>query len=209
MSAKSGLRQKVIMPLRLRGLVLIVIMLIILDSHTRSVYTWMSLQGSLWYTFTSTIWLYVLTVVEVSRQLWLYLCERSAKVNSRQAALMKRTRAVLNRSTTPVTRQRTARLIQRLIILAFVSAAAAKIDGSPHWWRGLIDLPTYVLSPQFLPYTIAIAGNMLLYVGIYWVMSRGGYDIYQPGQVKTRFSDVWGQDQVVDKVRETGSSRNR
>ena len=40
------------------------------------------------------------------------------------------------------------------------------------------------------------------FVGIFWFMSRGGVDVYYPGDVKTRFSDVWGQDAVVERVKE-------
>lgn len=38
---------------------------------------------------------------------------------------------------------------------------------------------------------------------IFYFVSRGGFDVYQPGQIKIRFSDVWGRDHVVEKVKET------
>ena len=40
------------------------------------------------------------------------------------------------------------------------------------------------------------------FAAIFWFMSRGGTETYQPDEVDTRFSDVWGQDKVVDKVKE-------
>jgi ATP-dependent Zn protease len=33
-------------------------------------------------------------------------------------------------------------------------------------------------------------------------MSRGGTDVYFPDDIKTRFSDVWGQDNVLERVKE-------
>jgi ATP-dependent Zn protease len=33
-------------------------------------------------------------------------------------------------------------------------------------------------------------------------MSRGGVDVYYPDDIKTRFSDVWGQDHVLERVKE-------
>ena len=33
---------------------------------------------------------------------------------------------------------------------------------------------------------------------IFWFMSRGGIDTYFPDDIKTRFTDVWGQDHVLD-----------
>ena len=40
------------------------------------------------------------------------------------------------------------------------------------------------------------------FAAIFWFMSRGGVDIYYPGDVNTRFSDVWGQDHVLARVQE-------
>ncbi|MFI6902767.1 AAA family ATPase [Nonomuraea sp. NPDC050394] len=42
----------------------------------------------------------------------------------------------------------------------------------------------------------------VLVAGSFWFLSRGGVETYLPGEVKTRFSDVWGQDHVVERVRE-------
>ena len=44
--------------------------------------------------------------------------------------------------------------------------------------------------------------NLLIFVGIFWLLSRGGIDTYYPDDMKTRFSDVWGQDPVLDRVKE-------
>ena len=33
-------------------------------------------------------------------------------------------------------------------------------------------------------------------------MSRGGVDVYYPDDIKTRFTDVWGQDHVLERVKE-------
>ena len=40
------------------------------------------------------------------------------------------------------------------------------------------------------------------FVAIFWFLSRGGVETYYPDDVKTRFSDVWGQDHVLEKVKE-------
>ena len=37
---------------------------------------------------------------------------------------------------------------------------------------------------------------------MFWFLSKGGVDTYYPGDVKTRFTDVWGQDSVLDRVKE-------
>ncbi len=40
------------------------------------------------------------------------------------------------------------------------------------------------------------------FAAIFWFLSRGGVDVYYPDDIKTRFSDVWGQDHVLAKVKE-------
>ena len=37
---------------------------------------------------------------------------------------------------------------------------------------------------------------------LFWFLSRGGVDVYYPDDIKTRFSDVWGQDHVLERVKE-------
>ena len=34
------------------------------------------------------------------------------------------------------------------------------------------------------------------FIGLFWLLSRGGVDTYYPDDIKTRFTDVWGQDHV-------------
>jgi ATP-dependent Zn protease len=40
------------------------------------------------------------------------------------------------------------------------------------------------------------------FVGLFWFLSRGGIDTYFPDDIKTRFTDVWGQDHVLARVKE-------
>src|SRR5205823_6004611 len=44
--------------------------------------------------------------------------------------------------------------------------------------------------------------HVLQFVALFWFMSRGGVDVYYPDDIKTRFSDVWGQDHVLQRVKE-------
>src|SRR4029077_6202081 len=57
-----------------------------------------------------------------------------------------------------------------------------------------------------LPFVLQIVLLLLIVVGqfaaIFWFMSRGGVDVYYPDDIKTRFSDVWGQDHVLERVKE-------
>jgi cell division protease FtsH len=56
--------------------------------------------------------------------------------------------------------------------------------------------------PWFFTIVFGMFQGILYFVGIFWFMSKGGVDTYMPDEIKTRFSDVWGQDKVLEKVRE-------
>ena len=57
-----------------------------------------------------------------------------------------------------------------------------------------------------LPFVVQIVFTLLFvvlqFVALFWFMSRGGVDVYYPDDIKTRFSDVWGQDHVLERVKE-------
>ena len=57
-------------------------------------------------------------------------------------------------------------------------------------------LPTFIQYAFLLFFTVAQFGLL------FWFLSRGGVDVYYPDDIKTRFSDVWGQDHVLDRVKE-------
>ena len=66
------------------------------------------------------------------------------------------------------------------------------------------------LAPKALWSTLPLLGQLLFavffviiqFVAIFWFLSRGGIDTYFPDDIKTRFSDVWGQDHVLNRIRE-------
>jgi ATP-dependent Zn protease len=66
------------------------------------------------------------------------------------------------------------------------------------------------LAPQALWSALPIIGQLMFavvfviiqFVAIFWFLSRGGIDTYFPDDIKTRFSDVWGQDHVLARIRE-------
>jgi cell division protease FtsH len=57
-----------------------------------------------------------------------------------------------------------------------------------------------------LPFVVQIVFTLLFVVlqfgALFWFMSRGGVDVYYPDDIKTRFTDVWGQDHVLERVKE-------
>ena len=51
--------------------------------------------------------------------------------------------------------------------------------------------------PLILQLAFAFFFIIFQFVGLFWFLSRGGVDTYFPDDIKTRFTDVWGQDHVL------------
>ncbi len=103
----------------------------------------------------------------------------------------------------PWTRIVLARLAKVAVGLAVLAVVLGVIfDVSP--FASLVYLPVALL--QALPFALQLGFAFFFiafqFIGLFWFLSRGGIDTYMPDDIKTRFSDVWGQDQVLDRVKE-------
>jgi ATP-dependent Zn protease len=92
-------------------------------------------------------------------------------------------------------------------ILAFVLAAlwnvpvlTAIAEAPSRLWNAAFS--TAQGMPMIIYVAFIIGMAIIQFAAIFWFMSRGGVDTYMPQEIKTRFSDVWGQDHVLDKVKE-------
>ncbi len=103
----------------------------------------------------------------------------------------------------PWTRFRLARVLRWAFALVVVSVIVGQItDQSPA--AAMISLPGRMNS------ALPMAARLLIYpllmisqfVMLFWFLGRGGVETYFPDDIDTRFSDVWGQDGVRDKIRE-------
>jgi ATP-dependent Zn protease len=101
------------------------------------------------------------------------------------------------------TRFRFRRVITWALLIVVVALAAGKIQHN-NPLIAAIKLP-YDLW-HALPVIFYILAILLLTISqfalLFWFLSRGGIDIYYPDDIKTRFSDVWGQDHVLERVKE-------
>lgn len=77
--------------------------------------------------------------------------------------------------------------------LQALSEAPSRLWNNPFGGGGL---------PWFVPLMITLVFGIGQFAAIFWFMSKGGVDTYMPNEVKTRFDDVWGQDHVLEKVKE-------
>jgi ATP-dependent Zn protease len=75
-------------------------------------------------------------------------------------------------------------------------------DESP--LTALLSIPSGAWSrlPLIIQWAVYVLLALLQFVALFWFLSRGGVETYMPNEIQTRFTDVWGQDHVLDKVRE-------
>lgn len=110
----------------------------------------------------------------------------------------------------PWTRHVIASWAKRVFVFGILSVVLAKVWGIP-----VASVPGE-LPARLMDVLFSTAGNLpmifqlLLMLGIaigqflaiFWFLSRGGVEELSAGEVKTRFQDVWGQDHVLERVRE-------
>ncbi|MGK5555625.1 AAA family ATPase [Actinomadura kijaniata] len=149
-------------------------------------------------------WVFALAGLELVRQVHFLAGERSGRYHRfwthRVFGGFER---FTHRRFRPWTRFRVWRATVWLFWIAVLAVVAGKVlDTSPVLalfeapallWRAL----PFLLQIVFLFFVIVIQ-----FVGLFWSLSRGGVETYMPDDITTRFADVWGQDHVVERVRE-------
>jgi cell division protease FtsH len=148
-------------------------------------------------------WLLVLAGLELVRQMHYVISEHSAPYHK---FWIDGVFGGFNRRVSRLNdwnRYRIARVLKLLFVLFLIDLVLAQVLGvSPA--VALFQLPLVVI--QALPFAIQLVFYFFIivvqFVGIFWFLSKGGMDVYYPDDIKTRFSDVWGQDSVLGKIKE-------
>ncbi len=152
---------------------------------------------------SSAWWLVALFGLELARQLHYLISEHWGLWHrfwsERALGLLGRRTA----SWSDWTRYRISRVLKvALGLVALAIILGAFFNVSP--LVSLFQLPAAVYSalPFILQLAFAFFFIAFQFIGLFWILSRGGIDVYFPGEIKTRFTDVWGQDAVLERVKE-------
>lgn len=148
-------------------------------------------------------WLFWLAGFEAVRQLHYLVSERSSSWHRWWSAGVFGRFDRVTHLLSDWTRYRIGRVVRMLLALLVVDLVlAAVFDLDPA--SALVEAPARLYSylPLILQLMFALAFGILQFVGIFWFLSRGGVDVYMPDDIETRFDDVWGQDNVLARVRE-------
>jgi cell division protease FtsH len=149
-------------------------------------------------------WVFVLMGLEVIRQIHFLISEHSQGYNRFWTwVVFGGIERVTHRRISDWTRFRLSRLLKWVFWIAVVAVVTGKII---HTTPLLALLRGPQLIWHVLPFVLQIAFTLLFvvlqFVALFYFLSRGGVDVYYPDDIKTRFSDVWGQDHVLERVKE-------
>ena len=149
-------------------------------------------------------WLLWLAGAELVRQVHFLISERSSRYHRfwTQRVFAGVDRA-LRRRFSDWTRFRLGRVLKIVaFVVLFALVAGQILETSPV--LAVFQAPALLYSalPLILQLVFAFFFVAFQFIGLFWLLSRGGVDTYYPDDITTRFSDVWGQDHVVDRVKE-------
>ncbi|HEX6148028.1 MAG TPA: AAA family ATPase [Acidimicrobiia bacterium] len=158
------------------------------------------------FTTTAGVALGTLFLLESTRQVHYWLSERSPRYNAFwQDSIFGGFERWTHGHIKPWTRFRVARFIRRVIyIFVFALLLDYFVDEVNGPLEALVEAPR--LFADAFPFLLQLSFGFLFvafqFLGIFWLLSRGGTDVILPEEVTTRFDDVWGQDHVLDMIKE-------
>src|SRR5580700_2559456 len=153
---------------------------------------------------TSGLWVFVLIALELIRQVHFLISEHWAGYHRFWTKkFFGRLDGTTHRRLSPWTRYRMWRVVGWVFWIAVIAVIAGKVTHT-NPAVALAHMPSYIWHalPFVLQLLVILLFVVLQFGAIFWFLSRGGVDVYYPDDIKTRFSDVWGQDHVLERVKE-------
>jgi ATP-dependent Zn protease len=150
------------------------------------------------------LWVFVLAGLEVIHQVHFLISEHSARYHQFwMKKVWGRFERITHRRLSDWTRFRIGRMGTWVLLIVVAALVISKfIHTNPV--LALFQIPALLWKAMPLVAQLAFAFFFVIFqfVGLFWFLSRGGIDVYYPDDIKTRFSDVWGQDHVLERVKE-------
>lgn len=159
---------------------------------------------ALYKTYIADGWVIIALVLEALRQGSFLLAERSRSYHLfwKNTVFGRWNRRVGRLDAWTLYRAQRASRFATVIVLISVALGILQ-NTSP--LKALYSVPWAIW--QRLPFIFQIVVYILIavvqFVAIFWFLSRGGVETYMPNEIQTRFSDIWGQDHVIGKVKES------
>ncbi len=147
-------------------------------------------------------WLLALALVEIIRQLHFLAAESLAPYHGAWLRYFASVDSTLKRLS-DWNRYRLSRVIKAglyIVLLAIILGAYYK--QTPVTALFLAPKALWSAMPMLGQLAFAVFFVLIQFFAMFWFLSKGGIDTYFPDDIRTRFSDVWGQDHVLNRIRE-------
>ena len=152
--------------------------------------------------FNARLWIIVLAGVEVIRQIHFFFAEKAAGYHS----IWQRYFAFVDKTIHRISdwnRYRLSRAIKALLMVALLAVVLGAIyKETPVKALFLAPQALWSALPMLGQLAFAVVFIVIQFFAMFWFLSRGGIDTYFPDDIRTRFTDVWGQDHVLNRIRE-------
>ena len=152
--------------------------------------------------FNARLWIIVLAGVEVIRQIHFFFAEKAAGYH----IIWQRYFALVDKTIHRISdwnRYRLSRAIKALLMVALLAVVLGAIyKETPVKALFLAPQALWSALPMLGQLAFAVVFIVIQFFAMFWFLSRGGIDTYFPDDIRTRFTDVWGQDHVLNRIRE-------
>ena len=150
----------------------------------------------------SHMWIFYLAGLEALRQIHFLISEFISPYHRLWQWYFKSVNRVIH-LVSDWNRYRISRVVKALIWILILAVILGAIYNLPPA-QALFMAPQALWSalPMLAQLLFAVVFILIQFVAMFWFLSRGGIDTYFPDDINTRFSDVWGQDHVVERIRE-------
>ena len=147
-------------------------------------------------------WLIYLVIIEIVRQMHFLVSELAAPYHGIWTRYFQAVDFAVHRFS-DWTRYRLSRVIKAILFVCLLAVVLGAIYKET-------PVRALFLAPSALWRTLPMLGQLLFgvffvviqFAAMFWFLSRGGVDTYFPDDIRTRFTDVWGQDHVLNRIRE-------
>jgi ATP-dependent Zn protease len=189
---------------RIKFIVLFLVAWLVLFWSTYAEFTpLISVRDAFVRTLHSAAWVLVLLGVEILRQTHFLISEHSAAYHAFWTERVFGGANLRIQKLNPWNRYRVSRVLKILFFLVIVDIVIAALSHTSAF-TALFQLPAKLVSA--LPFAFQMLLYMFLILGqfamLFWFLSRGGSDVIFPEDVDKRFTDVRGQDAVLEKIKE-------
>jgi len=162
----------------------------------------LSVEDALNETARTKTWLIGLAVIEIVRQIHFIIAELLAPYHGIWTKYFAFVDRQLHRLS-DWTRFRLSRLIKWVLVVSLLAVILGAVYKEPPIKALFLAPKAFITALPFLGQLLfAVFFVIIQFAAIFWFLSRGGIDTYFPDDIRTRFSDVWGQDHVLNRIRE-------